>query len=364
MKKIILIFIGLLILSSCGSHKRTTNTQNRKSNTKTVKRSLKKQPKAEINKKTKVPKLERLTKKEKLTPKILDNLYDGKLNLSSKKIKYIKKYSALAVNEMQEFKIPASITLAQGLLESKYGESILTTSAKNHFGIKCHKWNGAKVYHDDDRKNECFRKYKHDETSYRDHSLFLSGKKRYEKLFTFNQYDYKSWAHGLQKAGYATDKKYPQKLIALIETYELYQFDNYVLGDKYKDITKKVSQIDDEIIIIDHSKMHIVGVGETLYGIAKANNLTVADIKRFNKLNTNTISIGQQLLMRNLKSKTTINTEEVIKIKLKNYTVRSGDTIYSIARKNNISVNALKNINQLKTDNIAVGQKLIIELNN
>lgn len=140
--------------------------------------------------------------------------------------KYIDRYSALAVEEMYRSGVPASITLAQGLLESGYGLSELAVRSNNHFGIKCHNnWTGSRVYHDDDSKGECFRKYDNPEESFRDHSDFLRYRDRYKFLFDLELTDYKGWAHGLRKAGYATDPKYPQKLIGLIEEYELYRFD-------------------------------------------------------------------------------------------------------------------------------------------
>jgi len=139
---------------------------------------------------------------------------------------YIQKYKAVAIEEMHEFGIPASITLAQGILESAGGESYLATKGNNHFGIKCHlDWKGKKIYRDDDRKNECFRKYEHAEESFRDHSLFLSERSRYRFLFDYDRTDYKSWARGLKKAGYATNPRYPQLLIELIERYDLHQYD-------------------------------------------------------------------------------------------------------------------------------------------
>jgi len=143
---------------------------------------------------------------------------------------YIRDYAGIAQEEMKLYKIPASITLAQGILESGAGNGQLTRQANNHFGIKCHDWNGEKVYHDDDRKGECFRKYKHAKYSYRDHSLFLSGRGRYSELFELDADDYKGWAKGLRKAGYATDRRYPDKLIDLIERYELYKFDENISG--------------------------------------------------------------------------------------------------------------------------------------
>lgn len=138
---------------------------------------------------------------------------------------YIEKYSYLAIKEMKEFKIPASITLAQGILESGNGESRLAIEGNNHFGIKCHDWEGEEIYADDDEENECFRKYKKVEDSYRDHSLFLSKRGRYSFLFELSITDYKAWAKGLKKAGYATSPTYAEKLISLIERYNLQKFD-------------------------------------------------------------------------------------------------------------------------------------------
>ena len=140
--------------------------------------------------------------------------------------KYIENYAALAVAEMYRSGVPASITLAQGMLESGNGQSALARMSNNHFGIKCHNnWTGGRVYHDDDAKGECFRKYDHPNQSYRDHSDFLRYRDRYKFLFDYKVTDYKAWAYGLKKAGYATDPSYPTKLINLIETYGLHEYD-------------------------------------------------------------------------------------------------------------------------------------------
>ena len=140
--------------------------------------------------------------------------------------KYIDTYAEIAVQEMYRSGIPASITLAQGMLESGNGRSELATKSNNHFGIKCHNdWTGGRVYHDDDAKGECFRKYDHPYQSYRDHSDFLRYRDRYKFLFDLKPTDYKGWAYGLKKAGYATDPGYPTKLIKIIEDYRLYQYD-------------------------------------------------------------------------------------------------------------------------------------------
>ncbi len=140
-------------------------------------------------------------------------------------IAYITRWKEVAVSNMKEHGIPASITLAQGLLESRSGQSVLTVEARNHFGIKCTPdWTGGKVYHDDDKKDDCFRKYRRDEDSFEDHSEFLQ-RSRYAALFDLKPTDYKGWARGLKKAGYATDPRYPDKLIDLIERYELNKLD-------------------------------------------------------------------------------------------------------------------------------------------
>lgn len=139
---------------------------------------------------------------------------------------YIDQFASLAVEEMYRSGVPASITLAQGLLESNSGQSVLAVKGNNHFGIKCHSnWKGKKMYHDDDRKGECFRVYPSPEQSYKDHSDFLRYRERYSFLFDYKVTDYKSWAYGLKKAGYATDPAYPKKLIQIIEEYDLHEYD-------------------------------------------------------------------------------------------------------------------------------------------
>lgn len=199
---------------------------------------------------------------------------------------YIENYSQIAMDEMVEFGIPASITIAQGILESGAGRADLTMRSNNHFGIKCHKgWNGERVYHDDDESQECFRKYKDPRKSFRDHSLFLTQRSRYRNLFDLKIDDYKGWAKGLRKAGYATDPKYPNKLIDIIERYELYQFDDTVLKQsKRKNKKKKNKEL-----------TYTVKKGDTLYSISRRFNMSVEDLKKMNRLKSNTIEIGQNL---------------------------------------------------------------------
>jgi flagellum-specific peptidoglycan hydrolase FlgJ len=196
---------------------------------------------------------------------------------------YIAIYSDIAKEEMRLYHIPASITLAQGILESGSGKGRLSVEANNHFGIKCHDWTGAKIYHDDDASQECFRKYNNSKYSFRDHSLFLSKRKRYHKLFALDKDDYEGWAKELKAAGYATDRKYPNKLISLIERYQLYRFDAEVLG--------KNAQANDK---------HVVKNGDTLYAISKKYKIPIEEIQSLNGLDTNEIHVGQVLYIKPL----------------------------------------------------------------
>lgn len=167
---------------------------------------------------------------------------------STSQADYIQKWSEVAINNMKTYKIPASITLAQGSLESGNGNSPLAVEGNNHFGIKCSNWDGAKIYFDDDKKGECFRKYSSAADSYRDHSLFLSGKERYASLFDLNIRDYKAWAKGLKKAGYATDPQYAYRLIEIIEKNKLYEFDYQVdtPEDELKGTEMLVNEVNQE----------------------------------------------------------------------------------------------------------------------
>ncbi len=191
---------------------------------------------------------------------------------------YILAYKDIAMEEMRSYNIPASITLAQGILESGSGKGRLAVQANNHFGIKCHDWNGPKIYHDDDRSQECFRKYKNSGQSFRDHSDFLVNRKRYGNLFKLKKDDYRAWAKELRRAGYATDRRYPQKLIALIERYELYKFDAAVLGNKMK--TRST---------------YTIVKGDTLYSISRRFNVAVEDLQAWNDLEDTNLRIGQVL---------------------------------------------------------------------
>ena len=205
---------------------------------------------------------------------------------------YIANFQEVAKNNMKTHGIPASITLAQGILESGAGKGKLAITANNHFGIKCHTgWNGDSVKHDDDAEQECFRKYTHASESYRDHSLFLTSRSRYDNLFKLDIGDYEAWARGLKAAGYATDKKYPDKLIGLINRFELYQYDNEVLQRNYSPTKKEEWQG-------NANELYTIQKGDTLYSLSKKFNLSVDDLKRINNLSENAINVGQKLKIK------------------------------------------------------------------
>lgn len=203
---------------------------------------------------------------------------------------YIQTFAEIAQFEMKAYGIPASITLAQGLLESGLGKGELAVKTNNHFGIKCHTgWQGDYDFHDDDEKGECFRKYNHPMYSYRDHSEFLSSRARYAFLFGYGSTDYKRWAKGLRQAGYATDKRYPQKLIYLIEKHGLHKFDKGIKLNNALVNTKPKRY---------ENKVHVVQKGDTLYSISRRYFISVDELKRMNKLNSNNLAIGQKIAVK------------------------------------------------------------------
>lgn len=207
---------------------------------------------------------------------------------------YILTFKEVAIREMKEFGIPASITLSQGLLESGFGKGELTRKTNNHFGIKCHTgWQGDYANYDDDLKGECFRKYDHPMDSFRDHSLFLMSRARYATLFTLETSDYKGWATGLKAAGYATDPKYPQKLITIIERYNLNKIDEEVLG-----ITSAPAAV-----VANNpeaaSGVYRVQAGDTLFAISRRYQMSVSELMQLNQLESSNLSIGQLLKVQN-----------------------------------------------------------------
>lgn len=216
-----------------------------------------------------------------------------KITNKDRALAYIETFAPIAQQEMRIYKIPASITLAQGLLESAIGQGRLAQEANNHFGIKCHKeWTGKQIFHDDDAKGECFRVYEDAKESYRDHSLFLKTRSRYDFLFDIKSTNYKAWAKGLKKAGYATDPKYPDKLIDLIERYDLHRFDSD-RKIKTKDLVENEPVEEKKSPIAP--AVHRVEKGDTLYSISKKYKVSVDLLIEHNKLKAQTIFPGQEL---------------------------------------------------------------------
>jgi len=270
MKKIFLL-IGLLLLMSCSATKPKITTTIKKEHTKKQSNTKKKTNQGNAN-----SEILEATSKIKVTPEIVKE--------------YIAKFKYIAQENMRRDGIPASITLAQGILESGAGTGTLSRQANNHFGIKCHSgWTGKSVRHDDDALQECFRMYDLAEDSYKDHSYFLKSRSRYASLFLLPKSDYKSWASGLRKAGYATDVKYPEKLITLIEKYQLYLYDQEILGQNSND---------DSNITQSTIQNYTVVKGDTLYSISKKFNTTVQDLKQKNNLIDNSISLGQSIIIK------------------------------------------------------------------
>lgn len=308
--------------------------------------------------------------------------------------RYIDKYADLAVEEMRRSGVPASITLAQGLLESRYGQSDLAVKGNNHFGIKCHSnWNGAKMRVDDDKEKECFRKYRTVEQSYRDHSDFLRYRDRYKFLFDLDPKDYKGWAYGLKKAGYATDPAYPKKLINLIEEYELYKYDR---GRKYKnskvakepapevevkkDKTSKTvdvkspSQLEqpkpvkDEkakntfTIALSRQKYSLNGVpfiyaskGDTYASIAASNNLFQKEILRYNDLDAAEELLPGTIVYLQPKKKQTVKGLD------KHIVESEGETLRGIAQRYAITLKSLCKMNNLQQNHtLRPGDELLL----
>lgn len=195
---------------------------------------------------------------------------------------YIEKYKVIAIEEMQRTGVPASITLAQGIHETGAGTSDLVTKSNNHFGIKCKtEWNGEKVYHDDDARGECFRKYDDPTISYKDHSDFLKTRSHYASLFKLDPTDYEAWAHGLKKAGYATNPKYPQILIKIIRDYNLQDYTFIALGQKPNNVNEPIWVNNTNVSETTTTEKAVVAV-KTIYpeGVFKINETKVTFIPK------------------------------------------------------------------------------------
>lgn len=285
---------------------------------------------------------------------------------------YIELYKNIAVKKQKEYKIPASITLAQGILESGSGNSSLARKANNHFGIKCHKgWKGKTYIMDDDAKNECFRKYRKAEDSYRDHSLFLTQRGRYSSLFDLKITDYKGWAYGLKAAGYATNPKYPQLLIKIIEKYNLNKFDaksnkkvktSKKEKSKNKETYKTISvanfkQVDSwqsgrKIYKNNGRKLIIIKKGDTFYGLANEFELYSWQFYSYNELEKkHVLKVDEIIYLEKKKRKA--------EKKYKFHVVAAGETMQRISQLYGVRLKRLYKMNNLSEGvQVAVGTKV------
>ena len=292
---------------------------------------------------------------------LLTGLLAGAAVQSDRKA-YIDKWSSVAVAEMYRSGVPASITLAQGMLESGNGKSELAVKGNNHFGIKCHDWKGETIRFDDDIKNECFRKYPHAEASFRDHSDFLRYRDRYKFLFDLEPGDYKGWAFGLKKAGYATDPKYPQKLISLIEEYNLMRFDNVKSVPvtpaeletpvRLKDNTSRPDAAADETYVFRLSRSRYsqnkvpfiyLGEHETLADVARTYDLFVAELLRFNDVDSSDdLGPGSVVYLQRKKSQSAKKVDK--------YVAEGGETLWEVSQRFGVRLKNLMKRNNLAAD--------------
>lgn len=264
---------------------------------------------------------------------------------------YIQKFKDIAIKEMHLSGVPASITLAQGILESGDGNSPLAVYGKNHFGIKCHSgWTGKTMHLDDDEKNECFRKYNDVYDSYRDHSNFLRTRSRYDFLFELKITDYKGWAKGLKKAGYATNPKYPDLLIGLIEKHKLYEYDNYAKvpprkANKTKSANVLASTKQNRIVKLHSNKIKYIVVSneDNIQNIANDFHMNTWQILKYNDLNeSDKISRGDIIYLQPKKNKA----------KSEFHVVNDGETMRSISQLYGIKLKQL-----YKKNNIVLGSQ-------
>ncbi len=268
---------------------------------------------------------------------------------------YFETYDDIAVEQMQKYGIPASITLAQGVLESGAGKSELATKGNNHFGIKCNGWTGRRVYHDDDERNECFRAYNNAYQSYVDHSVFLRNSPRYSRLFNLKITDYKGWARGLKACGYATSPTYAHRLIEIIEVYELYKYDtgNRVSFDKFQ--VKQMELGDLRHVKAFNSNYYVIArKGDTYYTIGADADVSPRRLASFNERDVNDALEEGEIVW--LKKKRRKAPKE---FSLRPHQVKAGESMYSIAQLYGIRLKNLYKLNDLPADyRIKVGDFL------
>lgn len=291
---------------------------------------------------------------------LLSSMADNRMRWNQTYQLYINQYKDLAIEQMLRFHIPASITLAQGLFESAAGTSELTRKGNNHFGIKCHGWTGRKVYHDDDEENECFRAYKDAYESFEDHSKFLSRQQRYSMLFSLDVTDYKGWARGLKKCGYATNPKYADKLIDIIELYKLYEYDRAKSYDRFlarksaKD--KPVEKGGTLHPIYKYNKNYYLKArkGDTFKSIGKEVEISYRALARYNERDKDYVLAAGDIVY--LKKK---RTKADKAYKNRPHRVKEGESMYSISQLYGIRLKSLYKKNDLSPEyQIKVGDLL------
>lgn len=268
-------------------------------------------------------------------------------------INYINTYYNIAVLQQKEHAIPASIILAQGLLESGAGLGELARKSNNHFGIKCHNWEGDKAYHDDDDKGECFRKYARVLDSYEDHSAFLKNRSRYAFLFQLSATDYEAWAHGLKKAGYATDPAYAYKLISLIEKYNLHSYDlataeKVLVADNIVEnpIGTVAAYRTHKVYKNNSIKFVVSELGDTYALLAEELNIRESRLRAYNELNElSVLNPGTQLYLSYKKKRASRSNSH--------HVVRPGESMYSIAQAYGVKTAKLYEMNEMPYDRAA-----------
>lgn len=261
---------------------------------------------------------------------------------------YIDKYKDMAIEQMLRHRIPASITLAQGLLESAAGRSKLATYGNNHFGIKCHDWTGRTMRKDDDAPNECFRVYDSPRESFEDHSLFLQ-KKRYESLFSLQLTDYKGWAQGLKACGYATNPVYAQTLISIIESYKLYEYDTaktYVGSNSHGKMPAGTAEDRKYQLYSYNNNYYVVAYeGDTFAEISEYVGVSASKLAKYNERNRNDVlSQGDVVYLYQKQTRAKKEYEN------RPHTVRAGESLYSIAQLYGIRLRNLYIMNRLDSD--------------
>lgn len=264
---------------------------------------------------------------------------------------YIDQWSGVAVEQMNRYHIPASITLAQGLLESGAGRSDLARQGNNHFGIKCHNgWTGATVYFDDDIRNDCFRSYGSARESYEDHSLFLVNGRRYASLFQLKQTDYKGWARGLKAAGYATNPRYADHLIEIIELYKLYEYDT---GKHSVSVNTSVS-IDRDIYMFNDRLYVIARRGETFRSLGDELDISWRKLAKYNERDKHDALHEGEIIWLEKKAR-----KAPKEFRDRPHVVKAGESMYTIAQYYGIRLERLYKLNDLTPDyEIRVGDRL------